>query len=563
MKTYNNLLHSLCAAALSLLLAAGLAACTADPIEFDAGSDAAFDPVGEARPGFYSRLAISDTMVMMDVVPGSKFEDELIFGLPKEAPVDKEITLSLLSDDEWLNRYNSESSYPDFNSYNFNTNMKCAYLPLEACTLPLGNLTIPAGSNGVRIGVRFDLSKAVAANSQHLAVLQAEYTNEEGKPIVQSFYYQLRYDPIVSRTFGERKKKTDIADCVEQPRLPYITAMIDPSLIDPRCVMECELQRWIWIRNQNINEKINYDAIDAIAIWGATVIYDTEKKIPKLAFDSNLIHLLRNNSKYLAPIREAGIQVHVILSGGGTGIGFCNLDDAQRTALVEQIRQTVAQYELDGVNLYDEQSGYGREGMAPVDPASYAKFIRDLRAALPAGKVITLTDVGEPSATLYEAHDGIQAGEYLDYAWSGNTFDNVNPFETGASRKPIAGLDRSKYGLLFARYRDYDNKRIQENHMIYEEWRINPEIPRLVTAELLPMIEGAEMSTGTRIFNDVLGFVLPPRYTIPDSGPIAWITWNSGPGTDNVWLGAGAIPPYTSGLPSHANQLYYPDWLRY
>lgn len=562
MKTHNILLHTVLRSALLLLAAAALA-CTADPIAFDAGSDKPFDPVGNARPGFHSPLASADTIVKATVRPGSTFDDVITFGLPKITPTDLEVEFSLFEDGDWLWTYNGTNSYMQSWVGDHNENWGCAYLPAEGVHIPLGKKTIPAGKNGLQIPVSLDLSESVENYYQHLTVLQATYTDSDGETVTCRFYYQLRYDWIEGRAF-DRRKKTDIAGFEEAPRLPYLTIMIDPSWLDPRCVREVEFERNKRVQAEGINETLAFEAVDAIALWGTTVNYDPETKMPVLRFDGNIYHLLRNHTKYLQPIQDDGIKVELILSGGGAGIGFCNLDDAQRASLVEQIRKAVVRYGIDGVNLYDEASAYGKADMPPVDPASYAKFIRDLRTAMP-DKLITLTDTDEPSATLYEVHEGIEAGQYLDYAWTGKFLDQVDPYEAGAARKPIAGLDRSKYGLLFIRYRDYDrdwNQTIDRNMLLARKQ--NPEIPVMWTVELLPMVEGAEMDTGTNMLRKFNTFALPDRYMIPGGGRSDVIRWALGnEGLNNIILGASSIPNATVGLPSYGNMIYYPDWLRY
>lgn len=548
-----------------VLLAASLAACTADPIEMEVGSGASFDPVGKVKPGFYSSLASNDTMVCVTVKPGEKFEDMLTFGLTKEAPKDVTVTFSKFADDaDWLPYYNSNiGSYVEYHFDGVLYNMNCAFLPDEAVTVSLGEKVISAGNNGLNIPVSIDLSKADEEHCQHLLVLEATCTGNDGEPEVQRFYYQLRYDPVSMRTFSEYRKKTDVADCIEKPRLPYITVLIDPSWIDPRCVREVTLSRTHREQAAGINDTRTYEAADAVAIWGVSVQYDAEEKMPKLAYDLNLIQLLRSNTKYLVPIQDDGIKVSVIVSGGGMGIGFCNLDDAQRASLVEQIRKMVVRYDLDGVNLYDEGSGYGREGMPAIVPASYAKFIRDLRTALGSDKMITLTDVGEPSATLYKAQEGISAGQYLDYAWTGTTLDMTDPYANGAARNPIAGLDRSRYGLFFSRNRDYNADELWKAEEFYRGTYENPDIPRIVTVEVLPEIETAEVTTGTWQLRNLLSMILPPSYSIGAGGIRNRISWAVGEETNGVTAGSTNIPNHRTGLPGYGNMMYYPDWLRF
>lgn len=557
-------MHNWSAAAF-VLLTASLAACTADPIEMEVGSGAAYDPVGKVKPGFYSPLASNDTIVYATVKPGEKFEDVLTFGLTKEAPADVEVEFSIFDDATWLESYNTSHYYVDYGWDEDAISMKCSYLPSEALSVPLGKKSIAAGEYGLRFPVAFDLSKAVAGTSQRLVVLNASYTDDKDQQKTVSFYYQLRFDPVAEKSF-DRRKKTDIAGFEEQPHLPYVTILLNPSWLDPRGVRELDLERSKRVAAEGINETLSFDVADAVAIWGATVGYDTEKQMPELQIDPNLFQLLRNNTKYLAPVQDDGIKVSVIVSGGGMGIGFCNLDDAQRASLVEQIRNMLMRYEIDGVNLYDEASGYGRDGMPAIDPASYAKFIRDLRTALGEDKLITLTDVGEPSATLYQAQEGIEAGRYLDHAWTGAFLDGIDPYEVDAPRKPIAGLDRSKYGLTFVRYRDYDrdwyqNVNVGEGRLT--EWKNNPDVPRMLTVEVVPIIEGDESSSGGNLLQNFAPFSLPDRYMIPGGGRRDMISWRIGQGVNELINGATSVPGANSGLPGYANMIYYPDWLRF
>lgn len=563
MKKLNSILHNRHAAAF-VLLTALLAACKADPIEMEVGSGAAYDPVGKVRPGFYSPLASNDTMVLATVKPGEKFEDVLTFGLTKEAPADVEVEFSLFTDEEWLNFYNQLQHYVDIGWGENHFSMWCSYLPDEVLTVPLGKKSIAAGEYGLRFDIAFDLPKVLEGTYQRMVVLQASYTDDGDQPKTVRYYYQLRYDPIAEKSF-DRRKKSDLAGFEENPFLPYVTILINPSWLDPRSVREFDFARTKRVAAEGINETLSFEAVDAVEIWGATIGYDEEEQMPELQIDPNLFQLLHNNSKYLAPIRDDGIKVSVIVSGGGMGIGFCNLDDAQRASLVEQIRKMIVRYQIDGVNLYDEASGYGRNGMPDIDPASYAKFIRDLRTALP-DKSITLTDVGEPSATLYETPEGIRAGQYLDYAWTGKFLDWTDPYEANAPRKPIPGLDRSKYGLLFVRYRDYDPnwEMDEENYNRLMERKSNPDVPHMLTVELMPMIEGAEMWTGANMFSSFSSYVLPDRYMIPGGGRRDAISWGIGnEGVTEFHKGATQIPSTGLGIPGYANMLYYPDWLRF
>lgn len=97
-----------------------------------------------------------------------------------------------------------------------------------------------------------------------------------------------------------------------------------------------------------------------------------------------------------------------------------------------------------------------------MNTTSYPKLIKAMREALGNDKLVTLTDFEEPTEYFWDtaATGGIEVGQYLDYAWSGylnneKEIQIVDPWHQGEQyvstdypRKPIAGLDPSKYGCV-------------------------------------------------------------------------------------------------------------------
>lgn len=552
MKKLNRILHNWSAAAF-VLLTASLAACTADPIEMEVGSGAAYDPVGKVKPGFYSPQAISDTMVRVWVKPGEKFEDVLTFGLIKEAPEDVTVTFSLVYDESKLFAYNDWYSLQDFQINDVTgevTPLKrtFVYVPLDKLEMPSGEQVVRAGTYGLEFPVSIDLKDAEEGRCSHLVALHATISGIDGaEPEEYVFYYELLIDPMVVRT------PPTLLPGHKTSKLDYVVAYLNPSWIDPRACLEMALQ---YMYMQNVDpydfKEEYYELLDGVTLIGGSVGYDAESKMPELKLDGNLFHVLRGADKYLKPLQDAGMEVMMEITGAGMGIGFCNLDDAQRAELVEQIRKTVVRYGLDGVNLDDETSGYGREGMPAVDPASYAKFIRDLRTALGKDKLITLTDIGEPSATLYETRDGIEAGTYLDYAWTGEGWTFVDPYKEGTGT--IVGLPREKYGRFTVRYRDaLDGDQAKAAEELAEIALTDD--PRIVAAELMPIVEGAETQTGPNAFFIFAG--LCPVTDLPEYMEM----YMAYPGA--VTEGFAMNPRSDTGLPPYGNMIYYPDWLRF
>lgn len=542
---------------LVLWLAAALTACTSDPIEFEGGWGTAFDPMGESAPRFYSALTTRDSVARVWVEAESTFEDVVTFSMPKLRDEDLTVTLSLVENKELqekASKYYSLSKaqidiYGGFDGTRQYIDRTFFQVPADHVTATLGEQTIPAGENRLSIPVRIDL-KGVgdpATNSSFLVILQAETVDAAGNTASSRFYYELMVDPVTLRQYPERIEGH--GDSYMECGVIYI----DPSWMDPRACLEPVLT----YTDPSTGETSFYEYCDMVVILGGSVGYDPLTQMPLLNIDRNLLHLLDNADRYLRPIQKRGVKVTFELTGAGSGMGFCNLDDAQRAALVAEIARVVEKYGIDGVNLNDEYTNYGANGLPGIDPASYAKFIRDLRTALP-DKTITLTDLGEPSATLYEAHDGIEAGTYLDYAWTGTAADLTDPYAAGASRKPIAGLSRQCYGRFTVRARDlgvWDEAQWDDffSEMMMEI--VLSDDPRILVEELMPVIEGNEGKTGPNL-GAFLGFMLP---------------WTDG-GMNMPWYtdvsaatGGWSVSPATVryDVPAYGNMLYYPDWLRF
>lgn len=204
-----------------------------------------------------------------------------------------------------------------------------------------------------------------------------------------------------------------------------------------------------------------YNTGNIVNLREANIDYDAAAQRPVLKLQEKLSMVLDDPAKYLYKLQDAGRKVCICIEGGGKGIGFCNLNDAQIADLVAQIRTVVDRAGLDGVNLWDRNSNYGAEGMPEAGTESYPKFIRALREALGTGRLVTLTDFEEPTSYFWDTEKtgGIEVGKYLDYAWSGYYKDEVpqivDPYNQGKPgvselypRKPIAGLPAEKYGCV-------------------------------------------------------------------------------------------------------------------
>ena len=186
--------------------------------------------------------------------------------------------------------------------------------------------------------------------------------------------------------------------------------------------------------------------IDIEVLRPAALKFDKTTRRAMLDIGPDLQYVLSNRDKYLMPLQKSSRKVLICITGGNTGLGFCNMTDEQTADFVFQLKYVVETYKLDGVNYFDIEASYGKDGMPGVNPASYAKLIKATKEALGDDKLVTVACDAESTDLLATAHDGIEAGKYIDYAWSGIFDKVVDAYADGAELKPIAGLEQSKYG---------------------------------------------------------------------------------------------------------------------
>ena len=122
---------------------------------------------------------------------------------------------------------------------------------------------------------------------------------------------------------------------------------------------------------------------------------DTERAL--LVLNSDIRYVLEHADKYIRPLQDKGRKVCLSLEGNGSGLGFCNLTDSQIADFTAQVKACLELYDLDGVNFFDRNAGYGQvEGMPEMNTTSYPKLIKAMREAMP-DKLLTLADYEEPT----------------------------------------------------------------------------------------------------------------------------------------------------------------------
>lgn len=329
-------------------------------------------------------------------------------------------------------------------AYNSSRKTDCKILPEAFYSIDNGGVvTIPAGAKESDA----KLVRIYATNPIGNVLEAGEYV----LPLKASEGGAVYIAVTIQAVFSGRPPLYEGDDC-------FTVFYLNTSQFDPRLVTDFVVEK-----TNSMMERVWYNSIGNIVNFrGVTIGYDKAANLPRLTLSSDMKYLVGNFDTYFRPVQETGRKMCVCIEGGGTGLGFCNLTDSQIEDFVSQVKRFVDQYGFDGVNLWDRNSGYGKDGMPEMNTTSYPKLIKALREALGPYKLLTIADYAEPTEYFWdsEATGGIEVGQYLDYAWSGyvdgsEPIQIIDPYHQGNEyvsakypRKPIAGLSAKRYGCV-------------------------------------------------------------------------------------------------------------------
>lgn len=373
-------------------------------------------------------------------------KDELCLILPK--PLEKDITLKIAMEDAYANNETMKNggSYTSFvvetfrREYKIKTQGSDFNIPGNnglGNTLSLNGgkeaiVTIRAGERkSEKVKLLFE-REYLSSNYTYLFPIQAVEV-ETGELIDQIYY-------IISPVEDQK-------EIGEKPGT--VIAYIDTKVMNPLIAAQFSLSVDFFDMSEGFEETNIYKGplLDILNV--RTAFLKEVQGHATLTYTTDMEYVLKNHSHYLRPMQENGLKVCLAIMGGGTGLGFANLTDAQISDFAAQVQTAVSLYDLDGINLWDKGAGYGKEGMAPINDTSYAKLIKALKNAMP-GKLLTLVDTRETTEALCDEQAGISVGNYLDYAWS-SLEDFLAPYEPDATIRPLAGIPEKKYGTIFLR----------------------------------------------------------------------------------------------------------------
>ena len=442
MKNKKLIIRSLRSGLFGLAAAMSLIACTDEEVTYKVGQlpdeEAMTTVTGVLRSSksLRDRVPVHLTEGDEDVV-----SDKIYYKLTQAAP--QAMTLTAAPDLTFVEVYNIANG----------TNLT----PLPAANIRLSNngkIAVPAGA---RMSDKIELtieSKGLEPGIYLMPVVVDATENGTGKQVL---YYGITVREFDENIYQDGDDLHNIELDTEWTTVFYLnTGEVQAHYADYVAWEKQDMNTFESVYRASLGNIVNLRI--------AQVGYDPDSKRALFSLTSDLRYTVEHADKYIRQMQDKGRKVCVCIEGGGSGLGFCNMTDAQIADFAEQVRIFITTYRLDGVNLWDRGSGYGKEGMPAVNTASYPKLIRALRAALP-DKMLTVVDYEEPTESFYDTNltDGIAVGELIDYAWHGYVSENepirfINPYnqftsyEQVYSRKPFAGLEESRYGNVNVPY---------------------------------------------------------------------------------------------------------------
>lgn len=421
--------------AISLL---AMVSCTEDSITPDVGQLADETAMSIIGGQLRSERDLSN-MVTISLYEGDKPDSEQIsYALTK--PATNVLTLKTITDETLVDAYNLEHK------------TKLEALPVANVSIENdGTLTIAAGKQtSAPIEISISTEGLETEKTYLLALTIAEaVANVEAQSEKQKLYYSV---------YIQKKETTSEPDFGVIQEIPELLSNVTSVFY-----VNTETYQPLVVAAWGVKTGYTYYSIGNIVnLKTATIHYDASNGRTLFSPGNDLSYVLEHSDKYIRPLQDYGRKVCLCIENGGKGVGFCNMNDTQIADFVRQVKEVITRYNfLDGVNLWDEDSKYGKAGMPEMNTTSYPKLIKALREALP-GKLLTLVDKGDATEYFYDVAKcgGIEVGKYIDYAWHGyfsptEDLQIINPDPVGSTqtyskymRKPIAGLDETSYGSV-------------------------------------------------------------------------------------------------------------------
>lgn len=449
-----------------LLLTVGIEGCTEEFISLDSAK-LPDDTMIDNTAGVLRSVNTLTNKVIIELTEGDQSAtEEFYYWLSK--PVNDGITVNAIVDVKLVEDYNKAN------------NTKLDALPIENVKLEGdGILSISSGKQE-SAKIKFSVSTAgLNLDTPYLLPLTIKQipTGVQVQTEKQVLYYVVDVRRKVTTCYpNDQYQQIDIPPMLPNANVVFYvnTSTYQPLIADVYGILKI---------NQRDYTRTLYNIGSIVNLRIATVDYNPVTKRAQLNLSNDMRDVLEQADKFIRPLQDHGRKVCLCIEGGGKGVGFCNLTDSQIADFAQQVKTVIDLYRLDGVNLRDEGSVYGKDGLPEMNTTSYPKLIQTLREALP-DKMLTLVDKDEPTEYFHDVElcGGVEVGKYIDYAW--HAYDSgkelvqiIEPWETEHPysehiRKPIAGLTSGRYGsLVVPLYEKGDNPLRNSTQRRIVDWK--------------------------------------------------------------------------------------------
>lgn len=352
MKNMNKITGLLRTSALCLTLAA-MAACDAEDFTRTAGDIPGKDDLANVG-GVLRREKTPDQISALKLSEEQTTTDAVFYQLTQPAAAD--VTVTVDADATLVDEYNKDKQ----------GDAKLTLFPLENVTFEGGKtLTVKRGEK-TSPALTVTLSREGVEKGAYLLPLRATVANNDMSPSEkdQVIYYRILVGEIVPETQLDAYAFKIVGYVNTEEMNPLMGTKFYAETFDPD--FNTITQTWI----------------DIEVLRPAALKFDKTTRRAMLDIGPDLQYVLSNRDKYLMPLQKSSRKVLICITGGNTGLGFCNMTDEQTADFVFQLKYVVETYKLDGVNYFDIEASYGKDGMPGVNPASYAKLIKATKEAL-------------------------------------------------------------------------------------------------------------------------------------------------------------------------------------
>lgn len=450
-----------------LLLTAGIAGCSEESILMNSAKlpDAS---VMENTVGVLRSMNTLTNKVMVGLTEGDESADEEIYYFLSQ-PAKTELTVTAIADEKLVEDYNKAN------------NTKLDAFPTENVRFQSNGILSVTTGKQESAKIKFKVTTAgLNLDTPYLLPITIEQipTGVQIPTEKQVLYYIVNIRKRVTTCYPNNKyQQIDIPPMLPDALVVFYvnTSTYQPLIADVYGILKI---------NRTDYSEVLYNIGSIVNLRIATVDYAPVNGRAQLNLGNDLRDVLEQADKYIRPLQDHGRKVCLCVEGGGKGLGFCNMTDKQIVDFTLQVKNVVDLYKLDGVNLRDEGSAYGKGGMPAMNTTSYPKLIKALHDALP-DKMLTLVDKDEPTEYFYDVDrcGGIEVGKYIDYAW--HAYDSgkelvqiIEPWEADHpysehTRKPIAGLTPERYGSLTVPLYEQNNPLRSSSQRRVVDWKMD------------------------------------------------------------------------------------------